>query len=275
MNQLRSIFSKQILVIASLLVTVFACKEELIIPLPDVQKLGVVDLGNSESSEDIFIRFNLSFSMESVRIAIVPANLDFNVEVASALSENQYMEVEIESTPAVEVRTFLTDIVDVKGNSISHFEQYKIHVFFVEQGQVLVPNEYEEIELREVSPFVGDYKGTWDDNLHTGVGVSAKIKFEASNIISGDFFATPDFEPYGGAASEGAVNDGGIKIVVDGNGNIEHFEYNQVMLTYKGGCPGKYTGTGKYSALAFEVDYTGEDCDGIHEGGKLILFRLF
>ena len=141
---------------------------------------------------------------------------------------------------------------------------YQLQFIFEVNGSTQLSNDFGEIELGSESPFLGEYTGTWNDNINTGILISVRLLSEIDNTIRGEFFATPNFIPYNDGASVGAINDGAVKLILGDNNSVDLFEYDQQLLTYMGGCPGNYSGNGTFTELVFFIDYTGEDCDGIH-----------
>ena len=104
--------------------------------------------------------------------------------------------------------------------------------------------------------------------MYNQIPVSAKLTF-AGSILSGEFFVTGDFTPF-----DGPNNDGRITVEFDGN-TIKDFTYNQELPTFMGGCPGIYTGSGSLIfPFTLSMDFTGEDCEGFHTDGKLIMTKV-
>ena len=76
-----------------------------------------MDLGNAESSTDIYFQYELSFIPDMMNAVLVPEAFigDFNIEEAIELDASRYMEIEnIESRNEI----FLDDILDVNGDAI-------------------------------------------------------------------------------------------------------------------------------------------------------------
>jgi hypothetical protein len=250
----------------------FSCSIDNDLIVPEVNAFGAIDLGNQESSQDIYLRYSISFAPTSIRFVMIPLDTEFNGDQVDNLEPNQYMDIDERK---LEGELFLTEILDVNGDFIVNRKMYRVAMVFKVEENWFIADKYIEMELKDQSNFIGDYTGTWDDNLHQNIAVSARIKSESSGLLSGEFFATHNFTPYADGASVGAENDGSIRIRINDIDQIELFQYNQDLPTYMDGCPGLYTGSGIYSDLTFEIDYEGEDCDGFHEGGKLILNRYF
>lgn len=129
----------------------------------------------------------------------------------------------------------------------------------------------ETIALNTEAPFEfeGNWLGSWSDSLFPNIQVSAKVFKAGSNTYIGSFYygvngATP-YNPCCGAAA-----DGNIRFETDGN-KVLNFSIIQTAPDYKGGCPGTYSGSGEIILIAnrLQIIFTGEDCDGFHDKGKM------
>ncbi len=132
-----------------------------------------------------------------------------------------------------------------------------------EDDQQPLPEEEEEMTLE------GDYTGSWDDNIYTSFPISARLSEPRENFFSGPFFYSQNgsFVP----CCQDAENNGIISFEVKGD-SIVNFIYNQQLVFYMGGCPGTYRGKGIINAQGWLlIDFTGDDCDGTHTGGKIVL----
>jgi hypothetical protein len=126
----------------------------------------------------------------------------------------------------------------------------------------------QEKEEEEIS-IAGDYTGTWDDNIYTAFPISAKLSESRTNHYNGPFFYSQNgsFVP----CCMDSGNNGQISFEVKGD-SIINFIYNQNLQFYMGGCPGIYTGSGTINDSGWLlIDFTGDDCDGTHMGGKIVL----
>lgn len=131
-------------------------------------------------------------------------------------------------------------------------------------------NEEEEpIPEEEELTLDGDYTGTWDDNIYTSFPISARLSMPIDDFLSGPFFYSQDgsFVP----CCQDAEDNGKISFEIKGD-SIVNFIYNQQLQFYMGGCPGTYTGSGTINSQGWLlIDFSGDDCDGTHTGGKIIL----
>lgn len=133
-------------------------------------------------------------------------------------------------------------------------------------------DEEQKEEVKEVT-LEGDYVGTWNsttdqDIVYTDYAVSAKFKFSGTNkaILTGVFFATSGF-----SSCCGADNDGTMTVNLDSD-TITSFNFNDTII----GCTGNFTGTGSISSknpFTIQIDFTGDDCDGEHDG-QLLFKRI-
>lgn len=125
----------------------------------------------------------------------------------------------------------------------------------------------ETIAIPEIT-LAGKYRGTWNDNFYSNFAVSTELKLSADSVLTGPFYYKGSFTPCCGGPDDGSVS---MKIK---NGAISSFMYEQRLITFMNGCNGIYTGSGKVSgAYVLEIDFTGEDCEGIHTGGKIVLTK--
>ena len=144
-----------------------------------------------------------------------------------------------------------------------------IMLLFVACSEDVENPDLNEEEMEESSLVEGDYTGTWDDNLYTNFPISAKINKIREGLFRGPFFYSQNgsFTP----CCSDAENNGHITFEVEGD-SILNFNYDQSLQFYMGGCPGKYTGSGIINSNGWLlIDFGGEDCDGIHTGGKIVL----
>lgn len=115
----------------------------------------------------------------------------------------------------------------------------------------------------------GDYIGTWDDNIYTNFPISARIMEAGTDRYSGPFFYSQggSFVP----CCMDSDNNGTISFKVEGD-SIKNFIYDQQLEFYMGGCPGIYRGDGTIGSNGWLlINFEGDDCDGSHEGGKIVL----
>ncbi|WP_235297326.1 hypothetical protein [Portibacter marinus] len=128
------------------------------------------------------------------------------------------------------------------------------------------------MEIPKEDPFEvkGNYIGSWDDNIYTNFPISAEIKSTGSDKFSGPFYYS-QLGPYIPCCMDSGDN-GTISFEIKGD-SVIHFVYNQDLQFYMGGCPGTYEGSGLWNEKLgiLSIDFTGEDCDGTHTGGKIIL----
>lgn len=121
--------------------------------------------------------------------------------------------------------------------------------------------------------FSGKWLGTWSDDLFQSVPVSATVREIGPNNYIGDFFYTNNGnEPY--TPAFGGSTDGRMTFETKGD-SLLNFVYNQVAPEYRGGCPGIYEGAGAINRNLnrLVISFTGNDCDGFHDNGKII-FQL-
>ena len=129
------------------------------------------------------------------------------------------------------------------------------------------PEMEKEEEIEEGIP--GDYIGTWDDNIYTSFPISTKVTEGRTDFYQGPFFYSQNgsFTP----CCMDSEDNGSISFEVKGD-SILNFRYDQVLQFYMGGCPGDYRGSGIINSSGWLlIDFTGDDCDGTHTGGRIVL----
>ena len=133
----------------------------------------------------------------------------------------------------------------------------------------------EAVEAPTETPFafVGNWLGTWSDNLFQGIPVSTKVRTIGTDSYQGDFFYNNNGnEPY--TAAFGGTTDGRMTFETKGD-SVLNFVFIQNTPDYKNGCPGTYKGSGAIdkNLNRLIISFTGDDCDGFHDDGKII-FKL-
>lgn len=250
---------------------VLACNKEDQAPFALISGFSSADIGNNGTSEDIYIALSIDNNLlDDLRVIIIPENEvgNFDIEEANDLDDSRYSSISVNGK--TDFTTKLIDINDINGDKIELDKTYILKILLVKEGKIQISDKSSEIILTDIHLLIGDYIGTWDDNFYTNFAVSARILSEANKVLRGELFYTGNFTPCCNAASVGAENDGKITLVLsEDEKTISSFTYDQVLLTYMGGCNGQYTGTGEIDDFSFEIDYTGSDCDGFHIGGKL------
>ncbi|MBV6646656.1 MAG: hypothetical protein KI790_14460 [Cyclobacteriaceae bacterium] len=115
------------------------------------------------------------------------------------------------------------------------------------------------------------YVGGWwsnppTSNIYENYGVSAKITRRVNGVDwSGEFFFTDQFQ----SCCNSGENDGTISFKVE-NDSIKSFVYNDIIPN----CNGTFRGEGTISTNGqLTIHFTGSDCEGEHQGGRLELSR--
>ena len=121
--------------------------------------------------------------------------------------------------------------------------------------------------------FVGNWLGTWSDNLFQSIQISTKVRKTGTDEYLGDFYINNN----GNAAytaGYGGNTDGQITFETKGD-SVLNFVYLQNAPEYMGGCPGTYEGSGviRRDLNRLIINFTGNDCDGFHDDGEMI-FRF-
>ena len=118
--------------------------------------------------------------------------------------------------------------------------------------------------------FEGNWIGRWSDSLFPTLVASAQVRKSGNTQYSGAFYYDTTGEgPYKPCC--GGSTDGSITFEVIGD-NVTNWLYVQNAPDYMGGCPGRYVGDGALSAdrKSLIISFTGDDCDGFHDNGRLV-----
>lgn len=128
-------------------------------------------------------------------------------------------------------------------------------------------SEEEPTPDQEVS-LEGNFVGTWDDNIYMSFPISTILSRNPSGGYTGPFFYSQNgsFTP----CCNDAENNGSISFTIEGD-SILDFRYNQRLEFFMGGCPGLYTGKGIVTGNTLNISFTGNDCEGEHTGGRIVL----
>ncbi len=230
--------------------------------------LKIFDVGNELSGGDIYITMRVAnVSTTSIRVFIIEngsAN-SLTTEQINEFGPSIYTSM---ARNGVEVKGTLGNIqTTASGSAITNGVSYQLMAYSTEDNQFSNPSA--PFTLSDQGELKGDYVGTWDDNFYSNFAITASID-GAGGQYSGDFYYTGNF-----TACCGAATDGDISFQVNDIGQISGFEYNQNLITYMNGCPGYYTGQGQLEdELTLVINFSGEDCDGVHTGGIMRLTRL-
>jgi len=235
-----------------------------------ITKVTPFDVGNNFDASDIFVRTALSEAIGSpfkIFIAKATSSSEATFKNLSGLSSESYTIAEASS---LRFDTKLqANQLDTDGNAIEQSVDYQIFILNEEEGVLSLPSDI--VSPRDVGILSGKYRGTWDDNIYTSFGITAVIS-GSGNTFSGPFYYSnglPDF-----TSCCGTADDGRIIVKIDGE-SITEFIYNQDLPTFMGGCPGLYDGTGSLKdAITLLVNFSGEDCEGPHTGGRIELERI-
>lgn len=114
----------------------------------------------------------------------------------------------------------------------------------------------------------GNYVGTWNDNIYTDFPISTILTSNPSGGYTGPFFYSQNgnFTP----CCNDVENNGTISFTIEGD-SILDFRYNQRLEFFMDGCPGLYTGKGTISGNTLNISFIGNDCEGEHTGGRIVL----
>ena len=265
MNKLKSI------PFLILVIVVYSCsKDEPDIIDGIVASAEVLDVGNNTNSSDIYVELALHepVSNSSLGTAIARNEMSIRESDIAMLSSDQVYEIDVANQTNVKVR-LKENMSDIENNPLQTNIKYKLVIVLRIDGRLRITRHQFEFILTNSHYLLGDYRGKWNDNIYTDFPITAKITNVNNNFASGRFFYSGSFGP-----CCGGTDDGAITFQVDDQ-EISNFRYNQNLPNYMGGCPGEYSGNGAIENFSrLQISFTGEDCDGVHSGGEIILTRI-
>jgi len=262
----------QFLGLLTLTITSFQCaKEEIPLNTDLVNSIRAIDIDNKSSAADIQIAFNIDdpSQVKDIRVLLIPAD-EFSVfhsGKVKSLEDGQFHTIAVAGSE-YQIQLPAT-LKDVNGEPIQNGIGYELTIALLVNSNWLLSSISDAILLKDENVLNGRYIGSWTDNIYTNFGISCELEFTAGKL-RGDFFYSPGFSP-----CCGGEDDGNITVELDGN-IIKEFVYNQDLDSFMGGrCPGLYNGTGKLTGLSkLEISFEGNDCEGDHTGGRIVLEKI-
>lgn len=244
-------------------------KDEATTPITLIQSVRILDVGNNHNASDIYLELTLEehSATTEIKVFIAPAGSTISEESISSIPETSFQNIPTDGNGFV--GTLLrSDLKDTQGNSLVLNTEYKFLFAIAQSGGIRLSGATEKLTLTNAHPLEGEYVGRWDDNIYTNFPISARINSVNNSEVSGPFFYTSTFR-----SCCGGRDDGDITLTLDGT-SIKAFRYDQDLLNYKGGCPGLYSGSGSIANfVTLEINFTGNDCDGVHTGGRISLTK--
>ncbi len=237
------------------------------IPTDVVAAIKAIDLDNTHTANDIRIQFTLNdiSTTTEVRIVLIKSGDEQGLNTSSAAGLDSQNYYSIESTKLKNEFRLDSNQRDMSGAALVINQEYKVKVILVKENDLAIADNETTITLLDVSPQQGMYTGTWSDQLYNKIPISGELT-EQNGVLTGQFYFTAVFT----SAYAGKANDGSWTIELDGK-DITSFSFNQVIDN----CGGLYTGTGKVLNNAnLDINFTGNDCEGPHTGGKILLTRV-
>jgi hypothetical protein len=237
-----------------------------------VTSMWLHDINNNKNASDIRVLFDVNASRGIDHLSIALAKEEsasgVSAESLASLAESAFTNVSTHAKKTFNVELDANQ-TDIAGNPLEYDQKYTVLVFSDEMGTLA--QKTESILFSENALYEGHYSGRFNDNLFQDIPFSAILTMNENNEYVGPVFISSVF-----TSSWGGATDGNIKLVFDGK-KITIFEYHQDLPTYKGGCPGLYTGTTGSITSEFNIklDFTGNDCDGYHEDGIITFQRAW
>lgn len=253
------------------------CKEEQITPtlnlLDFVTGIRAIDLKNEGNAGDIVLLFSIQNPAEADQVQLFirkgPDLSGFDRNDVDIVSPDRFFTLDLSST-RYDV-SLPSSFTDIEGDPITNGTEYTIGLLISKGGEIFLNKESQSITLKNEHFLNGEFTGTWDDNLYTAFGISARISvLSTGGRAGGDFFYSGNF-----TSCCMGENDGTISFILNEDGSIEDFIYRQHLVSFQGGeCPGTYTGEGQleeYTTLV--INFSGNDCEGDHTGGRIRLSK--
>ena len=161
-------------------------------------------------------------------------------------------------------------LVDLDGDPIQSNVDYIVGFATVVDGVLTLDKNNGSVMISDEHYLVGDFIGTWNDNLYVDFAISARLSFVGGKL-TGPFFYSGGF-----VSCCSGQNDGVITVEFNDDQEITDFKYNQHLASFMGGeCPGLYEGEGMVvDFTTLRVEFTGADCEGPHTDGVILLRRL-
>ena len=253
-----------------LLYFLFSCKTEegTNINIDVIKELQVFDVGMANDASDVYliIEEEEDNMAQELRIVLIPGSSSLTANIAMGLPQDRYLSIPVEQLPFK--GTMDGETKDSEGNNLTTNIDYKVQIILVVNDEMAIASKEATIKLVTDHPLSGNYRGTWDDNLYSNFPITARLTFFGDNG-SGPFFYTGGF-----TSCCGGNDDGDISLKITGT-TINTFIYNQDLIDFMGGCPGNYSGEGNFTfPFTFSIDFTGNDCEGPHTGGKIVLRKI-
>jgi len=270
MKNIRKLIKAYVVILMSLFISNCGNNDDVDIPVNLIKSAKVLDVANSFNSSDIYIELTLEETSTpvEVRILIVKNNEAFEEANLNNLPDESFQSVFPNGNSFVNLQ-LKENLKDVSGKEIALDTEYKALFAIALSGKVRLTTVTKTFTLTNAHPLEGEYTGRWDDNIYTNFPISTRIDNFDQDQVSGKFYYSANFR-----SCCGGRDDGFITLTLDGN-NIKAFRYDQDLLNYKGGCPGLYTGTGSVVQFtSLEIQFTGNDCDGQHSGGRISMRRI-
>ncbi len=208
MISLKSIqsFAYQFCAFSLLLLTACSSEDEpeVVINPITLSAFSAIDIGNTESSSDIHVKFLLSDGVDAISLYLVPtaAASNLTTDELSAVPDGSFLEVPGVRASQKEYAFQLPGLLDIDGNALTHDTAYSVVLMYDKEGGSFIAERKASITLSDASPILGRYVGRWDDNLFSDVAISFWLKEQNGTRVSGDFFISTDFKPAWGWRAE-------------------------------------------------------------------------
>ncbi len=258
-----------------ILAVLISCKsdDELIFDIITISKFSARDIGDANNANDILVEFTIenTENLTELRLVLVKSNevSQFDHAAAQSLTDGNYQTVEVISNVKEYSVRLGSELKDFNGQNVINGFDYAVKLILVSENELLIAETFEVVSLSSVHYLQGKYAGTWDDNFYTAFPISADLTYDLG-WLRGSFYYTGSF-----AACCGGPDDGKISVEIVNDSIIKSFRYDQVLITYMNGCNGTYTGDGAIKFYTnLNINFSGDDCDGSHTGGKIVLRKI-
>ncbi len=235
-----------------------------------ITKVTSLDLGDGNSPNDIRVSILLAsgHGLTEIRAFLVNSSNQSVVTVATAIELSQDRYEPVSTAVSASSFRFTEGLLDFNGDVIKNGSQYTVMFLLISASDQALADLTGSVSLTEEPYLNGGYSGSWNDNLYTNFLITANLTF-ADGVLEGPFYYSNNF-----SSCCGGQNDGSIKITIGSEGSIS-FSYKQELVSFMGGaCPGNYSGSGSKDGISFSIEFTGDDCEGDHTGGRIKLSKI-
>ena len=288
---------KHLLSICVAIVLLTSCNENdvLILPLSEdlFTEIRVYDLDNNGNASDIRVDFEVldNINVIEYRILVIPANINNDPFEANLLAIPKSNYVEVNSKDSINeytINRLPASLLDINGDAIINEVEYIVLILAVGTGNTHLSFCCRRITLKEQDIYNVVYQGDYILNIQLldGLHLDTTFILQTRTMIS---FQNGRY--FGNAASPNMGSDLGTFSFIITDKTISDFIWNQnIDCNYLDPescsnimppdivdpCPGVFTGQGTIEdEIRFIIEFTGEDCNGIHNDTWILTMQNY